>query len=129
MIDRRMVDGAPKPAGHYVHAIVQEGLVHCAGQAGVDPASGKLVSGVEEQTLPATANLATILADVGSDLSVVLHARVFLRNAADFAVMDRLFAEAFGTVRPARTTVPCFGFREELDLEIDVIAAVRSDQG
>jgi len=127
MIDRRIVGGAPKPAGHYSHAVVHGGLVYCAGQAGIDPSTGRLVDGVEAQTRQALANLAAILKDANSDLSLVLQARVFLRNASDFAVMDRGFGEVFGPTRPARTTVPCTGFREGLDVEIDVIAAVQAD--
>ena len=54
---------------------------------------------------------------------------VFPRNLADFTVIDHAFAEAFGPARPARTTVPCTGFRAGLEVEIDLIAAVRSEQG
>jgi 2-iminobutanoate/2-iminopropanoate deaminase len=106
---------------------VHGGLVYCAGQAGVDPSSGRLVDGVEAQTRQALANVAIILSDGKSDLSLVLQARVFLRNAADFASVDRAFGEAFGARRPARTPVPCTDFREGLDVEIDVIAAVRAE--
>ena len=124
-----MVAGATKPARHYVHAVVGGGIVSCAGQAGLDTASGELVRSVEEQTRRAVANIATILSDAGSYMSLVLQARVFPRNLADFAVIDHVFAEAFGPVRPARTRVPCTGFREGLEVEIDLIAAVCSEQG
>ena len=129
MIDRRVVAAAPKPARHYVLAVVRGDLVCCAGQAAVDPASGELVSGVAEHTRQAVANIATSLSDAGSDLAIVLQARVLLRNLADFAVRDHRVAEAFGPVRPAQSTVPPTGFREGLEVAIDVIAPVRSEQG
>jgi 2-iminobutanoate/2-iminopropanoate deaminase len=123
-IDRRMVAGAPPAGGCYSHAVVHGGLVYCAGQTGVDPATGELRDGIEDQTRQALTNLALVLSGVGSDLTGVLQARVFLHDMGDFAAMDAVFRELFDADRPARTTVPCIGFPESLRVEIDVIAAV-----
>jgi 2-iminobutanoate/2-iminopropanoate deaminase len=79
---------------------------------------------VEEQTRQAIENLATVLGDVGASLSDVIQARVFVRDYANFAVMNAVFEEFFGEHRPARTTIPCSGFPQGLEVEIDVIAAL-----
>lgn len=126
-IDRRIVPSAPPPGGCYSHAVVHNGLVYCAGQVGVDPATGEFRSGAAEQTRQALENLATVLKGVGSDLSLVLSARVFLRNFDDFSTMDGVFTEFFDSHRPARTTIPCSDFPEHLAVEIDVIAALESE--
>jgi 2-iminobutanoate/2-iminopropanoate deaminase len=125
-IERKMVPAAPPPAGCYSHAVIHDGLVYCAGQVGVDPATGEFRDGAADQTRQALENLATVLGGVGSDLSSVISARVFLRNFDDFSAMDRVFTEFFDAHRPARTTIPCAGFPEHLAVEIDVIAAVGS---
>jgi 2-iminobutanoate/2-iminopropanoate deaminase len=126
-IERKMVPGAPPPAGCYSHAVVHGGLVYCAGQVGVDPASGEFRDGAADQTRQALENLSTVLTGVGSELSSVISARVFLRNFDDFSSMDRVFTEFFDAHRPARTTIPCAGFPEHLAVEIDVIAVLGSE--
>jgi 2-iminobutanoate/2-iminopropanoate deaminase len=123
-IERKIVAGAPAPGGPYSHVVVHGGLAYCAGQTGVDPDTGELREGVEEQTRQAITNLATVLGDVGASLSDVLQVRVFLRDFANFAVMNAVFEAFFGEHRPARTTIPCSGFPYGLEVEIDLIAAL-----
>jgi enamine deaminase RidA (YjgF/YER057c/UK114 family) len=43
---------------------------------------------------------------------------------ANLAVMDAVFRAFFGEHKRARTTIPCSGFPEALEVEIDVIAAL-----
>jgi 2-iminobutanoate/2-iminopropanoate deaminase len=126
-IERRMVSSVPPPGGCYSHAVIHKGLVYCAGQLGVDPATGEFRDGAADQTHQALENLSTVLREVGSDLASVIQARVFLRNFDDFKSMDRVFSGFFDAHRPARTTIPCSGFPEHIAVEIDVIAALESD--
>ena len=112
------------PVGAYVHAVVHGGLVYCSGQVGFDVATGTVVAGAGPQTRQALSNLAVVLAGVGSSLDRVVRASVFLRDAGMFAEMDAVFAEVFSTARPARTTLPGLQFREGVDVEIDLIAAI-----
>ncbi len=107
-----------------MHAVVHGGMVYCSGQVGFDVATGTVVTGAGRQTRQALNNLAVVLAGVGSSLDRVVRASVFLRDAGMFAEMDAVFAEVFGTARPARTTLPGLQFREGVDVEIDLIAAI-----
>ena len=117
----------PTPAGPYSPGIVAGNFVFVSGQAGRDPATGVLPDGVEAQTEQALRNIATILKAAGSNLSQVVRCGVFLVDIAEFAKMNAVYARAFGTHRPARTTVevsdlPGAGLR----VEIDAIAIVSS---
>jgi 2-iminobutanoate/2-iminopropanoate deaminase len=123
-LSRHIVAGLRPPSGAYVHAVVHSGLVYCSGQVGVDPASGAVPDGVGPQTRQALANLEAVLAAVGSDLSRVVKATVYVRDAEMFTHMDAVFADAFGSARPARTTIPGVNFRAGVDVEIDLVAAV-----
>ena len=123
-IQRLVIDRAPKPDGAFVHATVHGDTVYCAGQVGNDPVTGSMADGIEAQTRQALRNLSTVLAATGSDLSKVLSARVFIRDFGDFDIMDRVFREFFGDQLPARTTVPCPGYPPELEVEIDLVAAL-----
>ena len=111
------------PVGAYVHAVVHGGLVYCSGQVGYDATTGTVVAGVGAQTRQCLSNLAAVLAQAGSSLDRVVKAGVFIRDEAMFAEMDAVFAEVFGSARPARTTLPGLQFRPGVDVEIDVIAA------
>jgi 2-iminobutanoate/2-iminopropanoate deaminase len=119
-----VVSGLRPPAGAYSHVVVRGGLAYCSGQLGVDPATGQVVPGVAGQTRQALSNLGTILAAARTSLEMVIKANVFIRDADMFAEMDEAYAEVFGSARPARTTVPGVKFREGVDVEIDLIAAM-----
>ena len=50
-------DQAPKALGPYAQAIVANGMVYCAGQIPLDPATGNIVSGgIAQQTEPHMVN-------------------------------------------------------------------------
>ena len=117
---------APAAIGPYSQAVVHGGLVYCSGQIPLDPASGALIGGddVAAQTRQVLANLDAVLRAAGSSRAQVLRTGVFLRDMADFAAMNAVYAEFFGETRPARATVAVAGLPRDVRVEIDCIAAV-----
>ena len=117
---------APAAIGPYSQAVVHGGLVYCSGQIPLDPASGTLVGGddVAAQTRQVLTNLDAVLGAAGSSRAHVLRTGVFLRDMADFAAMNAVYAEFFGETRPARATVAVAGLPRDVRVEIDCIAAV-----
>ncbi len=116
-------DNAPAAVGPYSQGISLGDFVFCAGQAGVDPATGKLVEGgVEAQTRRVLENLKAVLEAAGTDLGHVVKTTVFLTDMADFAAMNRVYAEMFGEHRPARSTVAVKGLPVGASVEIEAIA-------
>lgn len=121
--------GAPKAIGPYSQAIRSGGFVFTAGQVALDPASGELVSGgVAEQTARALENLQAVLAAAGSGLSQVVKTTVFLVDMADFGAMNEVYGRAFGTHRPARSTVAVAALPRGARVEIEVIATVNGER-
>lgn len=116
----------PAPVGPYSPGMRFGNLVFVSGQAGRDPATGKLAGdSVEAQTAQALDNVATILAAAGSSLQHVLRCGVFLVDMGEFPKMNDVYARRFGTHRPARTTVEVSGLPGDgLRVEIDAIAFV-----
>ena len=79
---------------------------------------------IEEQTRQVLANLATVLSAQGLGLPDVVKTSVFLKNFADFARMNAVYAAVFGAHRPARTTVEVSRLPLEALVEIECIAVL-----
>jgi len=118
-------DSAPKALGPYSQAIVAGGMVYCAGQIPIDPASGNVVAGgVGEQTQQVLKNLRAVLKAAGSDLDRAVKTTVFLKNMNDFAAMNEVYGrpEYFGASPPARSTVEVARLPRDVLVEIELVA-------
>ena len=116
-------DQAPAAIGPYSQAISHSGLLFVSGQLGLDPASGELASGVDAQTRRALANLVAVLAAAGLSPAHVLKATVFVADMADFALVNRLYAEVFSPPVPAREVVQAARLPKNALVEISAVAA------
>ncbi|MGO8933945.1 MAG: RidA family protein [Terracidiphilus sp.] len=121
-------DGAPAAIGPYAQGVRVGNLVFTAGQGGLDPVTGQVVSGgIKEQTARTLENLKAVLEAAGSSLGQVVKATVFLKDMNDFAAMNAVYASYFGTdsdALPARTTVEVARLPRNILVEIDVVAEV-----
>jgi 2-iminobutanoate/2-iminopropanoate deaminase len=117
---------APKPIGPYSVGIVHGELVFASGMLGLDPQTGDLApGGVEAETRQSLQNVAAILEAAGSSMSLVLKTTVFLRDMADFARMNAVYAEFFRDEPPARSTVQVAALPKGGAVEIEAVAALR----
>ncbi len=98
--------GSFAPIGPYSHIAKAGPFVTLSGTPGVDPATGELAGeDAYTQARQIVRNFRNMLAAVGGTLEDVLHVHVYLKDCADFAEMNRAYAEEFGTHRPARTVI------------------------
>lgn len=118
----------PAPVGPYSPGMVVGNLVFVSGQAGRDPASGRLAGDtIEAQTEQVLKNIATILDAAGTTLQHVIRCGVFIVDMKEFPRMNEVYARVFGAHRPARTTVEVSGLPGEgLRVEIDAVAVLPS---
>lgn len=115
---------APGAVGPYSQAIRSGNLVFTAGQIGLDPATGKLVEGLENQAEQVLANLSAVLAAAGSSLDQAVKTTIFLADMADFAQVNAIYGRAFSVTPPARSTIQAAGLPLGALVEIEVIALV-----
>ncbi len=116
-------DSAPAAIGPYSQAVTVDGWLFASGQIPLDPATGELVTGsVAEQTDQVFKNLAAVLAEGGTSLSLVVKTTVYLVDMGTFAEMNEVYGRHFGDHRPARATVAVAALPKGVDVEIDVIA-------
>jgi 2-iminobutanoate/2-iminopropanoate deaminase len=117
--------GAPVPAGHYSQAIVHGGLVFVSGQLPLDPTSRQLVDGgIEPQVHQVLYNIAEILVASGSGMDQVLKATIFIPDMRYWKQVNDIFAEHFGSHKPARAIIPCGELHGGVLIEMEVVAAV-----
>ncbi len=108
--------------GPYSQAVRVGDLIYTAGQAGIDPATGKAAGdGFEAQARQAFANLRTLLEDAGSGMDKVIKVTCFVAEADAFAFLNELFAEYFPVSPPVRST-PVVALPRGLKFSIDAIA-------
>jgi 2-iminobutanoate/2-iminopropanoate deaminase len=123
MIELHHSDGAPRAIGPYSQAVSSDGWLYTSGQVGIDPATGELVAGgFEAQARRVFENLRAVLAAAGCGFGDVVKATVYLADMADFAALNGIYAEAFGTHRPARSTVQAAALPRGARVEIDLVA-------
>jgi 2-iminobutanoate/2-iminopropanoate deaminase len=124
-IETVATSGAPRAIGPYSQALRAGGFLFTAGQVGFDPGTGELVDGgIGEQTRQVLQNIRAILEAGGSGLAQVVKTTVFLVDMADFAAMNEVYADVFGTHRPARSTVAVAALPRGARVEIEAVAAV-----
>jgi 2-iminobutanoate/2-iminopropanoate deaminase len=128
-VSRRPLESpsAPRPVGPYSQAVAAGDLVFCAGQIGLDPASGKLVAGGTVSELrQALANLSAVLGATGLGLDDVVKTTLFLVDLADGPAVNAAYGEAFRAPYPARSTVQVSALPAGARIEIEAIAARRA---
>jgi reactive intermediate/imine deaminase len=116
-------DAAPGAVGPYSQAVRIGDLVFCSGQIPLDPASGALVEGeIGIHVRRVLDNLAAVLRAAGLGMNDVVRATIYLVDLADFAEVNRVYAEYFTPPYPARSTVQAAALPKGARIEIDVIA-------
>src|SRR5439155_24686106 len=85
-------------------AVKAGGLIYVAGTIG--PASGAIAKGdIKAQTKQTIDNMRATLTTAGSSLANVASVMIYLRSAADFAAMNKVYTTYWPKDPPTRTTV------------------------
>jgi 2-iminobutanoate/2-iminopropanoate deaminase len=114
---------APRAGGPYSQAIDTGTMVFCAGQIGIDPASGTLVDGFEAQAERVLRNIGAVLEAAGLDFSDVVKTTNFLVDVNDFPKFNEIYAPFFPDPPPARSTIVVAALPGGALVEIEAIAA------
>ncbi len=128
-MDFHHTDAAPAAIGPYSQAVSTGGWLFTSGQIAIDPETGELVAGgFEAQARQVLQNLSRVLASAGCTFSDVVRTTIYVADLGHFPELNRLYGEAMGDHRPARSTVEVSSLPKGALLEIDMIA-VRSEGG
>ena len=118
---------APSAIGPYSQAVVVNGMVYTSGQIALTPEGSDelLKEDVVVQAVRVMKNLEAVLEEAGSSLSSVIKTTIFLADMNHFAVVNEVYAEAFGAHKPVRSTVAVKTLPKNALVEIDAIALVK----
>jgi 2-iminobutanoate/2-iminopropanoate deaminase len=121
------VAGAPAPIGPYAPAVRAGPFLYASGQTPLDPVTGALVEGdVAVQTRQVLSNLHAVLAAAGLTWRDVAKTTVFMTDLSHFSTMNAVYAEVFGDVTPARSTIGVAALPRGASVEIELVALLRS---
>jgi 2-iminobutanoate/2-iminopropanoate deaminase len=116
---------APAPIGPYSQAIKSGNMLFCSGQIPLDPTTGEMKNGsIEEETRQVLTNLSSVVSAGGASLSDVVKTTIFLTDLGNFAKVNAIYDEFFGTSKPARSTVQVSALPKGANIEIECIAII-----
>lgn len=119
-------EDAPQAIGPYAHAIQAGNLIFCSGQTPLNPKTMRIEGATaKEQTTLVLTNLEHVLKSVGSNRNHIVKTSVFLKNFADFEIMNKAYADFFGEHKPARTTVEVSRLPKDALVEIECVAEIK----
>ncbi|MBI2302398.1 MAG: RidA family protein [Armatimonadetes bacterium] len=114
-----MAPDGPRAYGPYSHYNIANGFVFVSGMGPIDPVSGKPSLGsIADETRLTLQNVGAALRAAGTDYNHVVRCTVFLKDLADFAEMNKVYAEFFPADPPTRSTVGgdlLVGIKVEID--------------
>lgn len=116
---------APATIGPYSQAVQAGNTVYVSGQLPIDPATGAFAGeDIRAQTRQSLTNIRSILEAVGADMSKVVKTTVLLKNIADFAAMNEVYAEFFAAPYPARAAFQVAALPKDALVEIECVAVI-----
>lgn len=113
--------GAPAAIGPYSQAIQVANTIYTSGQIGLDPASGQLVEGFENQVHRAFKNLQAVAEAAGGSLGNVVKFTLFLTDLGQFAKANAIMQEYVPEPYPARSTVGVASLPRGAEFEVEAI--------
>lgn len=116
---------APEAIGPYSQAIIAGDFLYASGSIGIDPKSGEVVGGIEEQTKQVMENLRAVLQEGGTNFSQVVKFTIYLQSMDDFATVNEIYGSYLEKPYPARATVEVSRLPKDVLVEIDAVAYVK----
>ena len=125
MIKKISSDKAPAAIGPYSQAVKCGNMLYTSGQIPLDPETGNIVEGgIREQAERIMKNLEALLKEAGTDFDSVVKTTCFIKDMADFAVFNEVYAKYF-TNSPARSCVAVKELPKGALAEVEVIALTK----
>ena len=117
---------APAAIGTYSQAVRVGDTVYLSGQIGLDPQSGELVDGIENQIERVFGNLKAVAEAAGGTLADAVKLTVYLTDLAHFARVNEIMARYCEQPYPARAAIGVAALPRGALVEADAILVLRT---
>ena len=114
---------APAAVGPYSQGIQSGNFYFFSGQIALTSDGNFLDQSVEAQTEQIFKNITALLKEAKLSKEQVIKATVFLADISDFQAVNTLYAEFFGTHKPARSCVEVSKLPLNAKVEIEIIGS------
>ena len=119
---------APQANGPYSQAIEAGGFVFVSGQIPIDiKTRNVLQADIKTQVTLVMDNAKAVLSAAGCNMSSVVKTTIYLKNMADFVVVNEVYGGYFISDPPARATVEVSRLPKDVAVEMDFIAFKSTD--
>ena len=114
-----------KPVAPYSPArLTQSGILFISGQIPLDPESGKIMKGdISEETKLVMEKIGRILEKNGMGYSDLVKCTVFLTDIRDYQAVNKVYADFFKDIFPAREAIEVSNLPLGASIEISGIAS------
>ena len=96
---------APAAIGPYCHGIKCGDMIYTSGQIPLVPGTGEMVTEVKPAAKRVLENLLAIVEAGGGKKEDIIKMEIFVRDLGDFAAINEVYSEFFGSHRPTRYLV------------------------
>lgn len=117
-------EDAAIPASPISQAVISGDHLYVSGFLPLAPHTGELVGegDVVAQTHAVLDNIKTVIEFAGSDLGKVVKVTLYIKNIDDYGTVNEIYADFFGTHRPARSAIAAANIPLGVLVEVDMIA-------
>lgn len=114
---------APEAIGPYSQAILSNDTLYCSGQIAINPKDGSLViDNIKNETKQVMKNIEAVLKAADMNFSNIVKCSIFMKNMQDYGEINKIYAQYFDGLPPAREAVQVSILPKNVNLEISVIA-------
>ena len=117
---------APAAIGTYSQAVRAGDTLYLSGQIGLDPRTGQLVDGIDNQIQRVFANLRAVAQAAGSSLADAVKLTVYLTDLTHFARVNEIMSAYFDKPYPARAAVGVAALPRGALIEADAILVLQN---
>lgn len=117
-------NNAPLAIGPYSQAVVVNNIVFTSGQIPVNPVTGEIPEGIENQANQVFINIKNLLEASGASIEKTVKTTVFIKDMNDFSKVNKIYETYFTEPYPARSCVEVSRLPKDVLIEVEVIAEI-----
>lgn len=111
--------------GHHSVGVISNGMLYISGQLSIDPDTREIPEkDITLHTKLALNNIDRVLKEAGLERENVVQCRIYSTSMSYWDEINKIYAEFFGSHRPARVVVPVPELHFGCLIEIEAIAEI-----